>query len=271
MKIRGRITLTGLLLLLVALPLTAQEPLLLRVTYHHYGKNVVEEEGYRRGEMVLEVGPTRRNYYDRWDRAYQIKTDSVTAAGGGMADYMKVRSSMPRPGWREAVYTNYPTEGTLTGTAMPFKRYYYEEPVETPQWRLLPDTMTILGYPCRAAETDFRGRTWRVWYAPDIAVDAGPWKLHGLPGLILRAEDSNKEYMIDCIGLSKGESGEVLTEPYLGKKYIRTTREKIREETTAMYKDFKAFQRSIGLPPGGWGPDGKPLKYPPRTAVFMDY
>lgn len=41
------------------------------------------------------------------------------------------------------------------------------------------------------AEGDFLGRKWQVWYAEDIPVNSGPWKLGGLPGLILEAKDES--------------------------------------------------------------------------------
>ena len=53
-----------------------------------------------------------------------------------------------------------------------------------PEWTLLPDTMTILSYPCRKATCHFKGRHYEAWYTPEIPKSEGPWKLCGLPGLI---------------------------------------------------------------------------------------
>lgn len=259
----------AILLLSVTSSAQEAEPLLLTVSYVQDGKKIVEQEGYTTAEMVLQVGTTRRNYADRWDALMQMKMDSVSRAGGGLSEIMKARASVPRPAWRKAVYMNYPSEGVLTGTAQVFKRHYYEEPIEDMSWRLLSDTMTIVGYPCRSAECDFRGRTWRVWYAPDIAVDAGPWKLHGLPGLILLAEDASKDFRIECVGLEKGRPGEEMPEPYLH-KFIKSSRKEIKKAITFKFKDFDGFCKSVGLPSQGWGPDGKPIKHLPETAVFME-
>lgn len=38
--------------------------------------------------------------------------------------------------------------------------------------------------------------TYTSWYAPEIALNKGPWKFNGLPGLILKVEDSKGDYMI---------------------------------------------------------------------------
>lgn len=44
-------------------------------------------------------------------------------------------------------------------------------------------------YTAHEALTTFRGRNYKAWFTYDIPVDAGPWKFHGLPGLILEVTD----------------------------------------------------------------------------------
>ena len=64
----------------------------------------------------------------------------------------------------------------------------YTEPIDELQWTIIEDsTSTILGYECIMATADYHGRKWAAWFAPEIPVSFGPWKLHGLPGLILQA------------------------------------------------------------------------------------
>jgi len=61
-------------------------------------------------------------------------------------------------------------------------------------WKILSETKEISGYSCIKATTQFRGREWVAWFAPLIPLSYGPWKLHGLPGLILEAYDTNNKY-----------------------------------------------------------------------------
>ena len=46
---------------------------------------------------------------------------------------------------------------------------------------------------------DVTGRLGLLWKFP--LIDAGPWKLCGLPGLILKASDNREHYVFKCIGL----------------------------------------------------------------------
>lgn len=73
-------------------------------------------------------------------------------------------------------------------------------------WRIIEDkTQEICAHKCHKALATFRGRTWTVWYTPEIAHSSGPWKLHGLPGLILKAEDDRHIIMLEAVGIRKND------------------------------------------------------------------
>ena len=42
-----------------------------------------------------------------------------------------------------------------------------------------------------------------AWYTPEIPRSEGPWKLQGLPGLILKASDSRQHYTFVCTGIGR--------------------------------------------------------------------
>ncbi|MEG1586765.1 MAG: GLPGLI family protein [Bacteroidales bacterium] len=74
----------------------------------------------------------------------------------------------------------------------------YEEPIPQIQWKLAPQTDSICGCLCHVATTKLRGRSWSVWYTSEIPLSYGPWIFSGLPGLVLRAEDSTGSYRWEC-------------------------------------------------------------------------
>jgi len=61
-------------------------------------------------------------------------------------------------------------------------------------WEITGRKETISGYKAEEAKCSYRGREWIVWFTQEIPLPYGPWKLHGLPGLILKATDKNEKY-----------------------------------------------------------------------------
>lgn len=57
------------------------------------------------------------------------------------------------------------------------------------------------GYDCVMATANYHGRDWTVWFAPEIPMQEGPWKLTGLPGLILEATESTGQHSFIATGL----------------------------------------------------------------------
>ena len=68
-------------------------------------------------------------------------------------------------------------------------RYMTHEPLTKVEWELADDTLTINELFCQRAVGKLYGKSWTVWYTEEIPSSAGPWKLRGLPGLIVKAED----------------------------------------------------------------------------------
>lgn len=91
------------------------------------------------------------------------------------------------------------------------------------QWQMGNNHKTILGHDCNEATGIFRGRLYHVWFSPDISVNAGPWKLFGLPGLILSAEDSTQEIKFTCTDVSSiSQQNNFLALP---ERYVSTTKQ----------------------------------------------
>ena len=83
------------------------------------------------------------------------------------------------------IYKNYPS-GKLTHTEKICQDWFrYEEDMPSFDWELTDSVINVLGYECHGARCRFRGREWTAFYTEDIPLAEGPWKLHGLPGLII--------------------------------------------------------------------------------------
>jgi|GEM_PF-241418 len=101
------------------------------------------------------------------------------------------------------VFKNYP-DGKLTTIEMIYPEdYIYEENKEPQNWQLKDDTLRVCGYLCNKATLSRGGLKWTAWYTPEIAVSDGPWKLYGLPGLILKAVDSTATHLFEATTIRK--------------------------------------------------------------------
>lgn len=122
-------------------------------------------------------------------------TQETTLSDGSVINYEE------RDEYGNMFYKDF-TTAKLSMRRLLFKEAFIaEEPLPAINWNLLTETKTINGIMCKKAITLFRGRYYEAWFAPSIPVSDGPWKLHGLPGLILEAYDRNKEiqYLFDSI------------------------------------------------------------------------
>ncbi len=160
--------------------------------------------------MMLEVGKHSSGFYsyttyvrdsvllaDRKNKASnEVMNEHLKAYGNARISYQ--------------IFKNYPKGKVTTLDRVGREKFRCEEVNEQPQWTLLADTATLLGYPCQKAACQFRGRTYTAWYTPDIPSSEGPWKLCGLPGLILKAEDSRGHYTFTCTGVETEKTGKPL-------------------------------------------------------------
>ena len=83
--------------------------------------------------------------------------------------------------------------------------YLTEEPkLPTIKWDILNEYLKIGNYNCQKASTRFRGRNYTAWFTKEIPVSDGPWKLQGLPGLIIEAADDTGEvkYLFNSIEIN---------------------------------------------------------------------
>ena len=122
--------------------------------------------------------------------------------------------------------------------------YSYSEQLKVPEWEMHTDFQEIAGYKCQKATTFYGGRAWTAWFAADIPVSDGPWELRGLPGLILKVEDSDKQYIFTCSNVGRLSTQRAI-EIDRTNSYREITKKEFIKERKQLYEDpLVAFSKA---------------------------
>ena len=166
------------------------EPAILEVRYESWQEE--HDDAY-----ILRVGKTANQFFS----FFQNRTDSLDYTNEetrriSLNEFLEANDKSPdrtkrlkaSTVSRELLYQDL-TTGKLTLYSNYASAYNtYEEDIPTQEWAIDNDSVQdIMGMECHYATTMFRGRVWKVWFTEEIPVSLGPWKLNGLPGLILAA------------------------------------------------------------------------------------
>ncbi|GAB2528702.1 GLPGLI family protein [Spirosoma aerophilum] len=88
------------------------------------------------------------------------------------------------------VYKDLLTKRIVSQQRADMENVVVDDTITPIDWKIINQFRTIGGMKCQKAEATTRGRFYTAWFTTEIPVSAGPWKLHGLPGLILEAYDN---------------------------------------------------------------------------------
>jgi len=162
--------------------------------------------------------------------------------------------------------------------------YLIEDALPVIDWKVSDDTASFGGMHCQKATAHFKGRDYTAWFCADMPFHAGPWKLNGLPGVILEAYDAKKEVVFKFDGIEKlappqlaaaasdaqpGEGHKMImiggddsdTDPAiieLPSRSIKTTDKEFTKLQDAMRKDPDAFVQAMMASSGMNGPGNGP-------------
>ena len=131
-----------------------------------------------RMQLVVQVGRTVTKSMPFSAYPFTDNGSKVDVAAG----FQEALMHMP------TVWTGLPNGQTTVREFIFPHEYEGYEPTPDIAWTLSDDTLTVSGYLCQQATATHRGVEWHVWYTDEIPSAAAPWRLRGLPGLIIKAE-----------------------------------------------------------------------------------
>ncbi|AOH40861.1 GLPGLI family protein [Tannerella serpentiformis] len=202
-----------LLLTSLAVQATAREPVLdrahMKCLYRYvYTFDTLKNE-LRDDLLILQIGKEVSKCYSY----YTFQCDSLQRTPDGAKVWSElfrraiekdgIYGDFPHVRMSTYVYKNYPTGQMTITDRISSQGYCYVDSLHTQTWAMGDSTREVLGYTCQQATADFRGRRWTAWFATDIPISDGPWKLGGLPGLILKAYDEGQQHVFTAVGLER--------------------------------------------------------------------
>ena len=202
-----------LLLTSLAVQATAREPMIdrahMKCLYRYvYTFDTLKNE-LRDDLLILQIGKEVSKCYSY----YTFQCDSLRRTPDGAKVWSElfrraiekdgIYGDFPHVRMSTYVYKNYPTGQMTITDRISLQDYCYVDSLHTQTWTMGDSTREVLGYTCQQATADFRGRRWTAWFATDIPVSDGPWKLGGLPGLILKAYDEGQQHVFTAVGLER--------------------------------------------------------------------
>ncbi len=72
-----------------------------------------------------------------------------------------------------------------------------------PNWKIVKEFKKIGEIDCQKAVSNYRGRSWEVWFSKDYPVNDGPYKFSGLPGLVVQINDTDNDHRFNLIQIKK--------------------------------------------------------------------
>lgn len=140
----------------------------------------------------LDATPQKSLFYSE----NRLKRDSVMQRARQTGNFDRSQMENLRSNMDFTVEKDF-NEGTKTFVSRIARDQYAYQEDRAMDWEILPETAVIGDYKTQKAETVFAGRTWFAWFTTDIPFQDGPYKFSGLPGLIVKVEDSKGDYAFD--------------------------------------------------------------------------
>ena len=180
---------------------------MMRISYAHHAKVYKDKSKERIDKYILHTDLKKSTYYNPSTYFLDKSAHDETArsAYGQMASAMQASGQggmVPSRTVSTYVFKDFKNQMHRVYQDSNEEYVYYDEPFDEMKWEIIVDsTKYVLDYECIMAETDYHGKHWTAWFAPEIPVQDGPWKFEGLPGLILMVSDSTGDHSIVATGM----------------------------------------------------------------------
>lgn len=217
-----------------------------RAVYELSYKTKPEQTEYAKVDlMYLDIGEDVSKFYSRYQQVRDSIGNEGLRKGLPAFEINELRRGYPKGS--TMVYYNFLKEQKRIITSnFSYLFTYYDEGRQLPKWQIENQIKEISGYNCQKASTRYLGREWIVYFTSEIPINQGPWKLWGLPGLIIEATDKDNFFKFTLKAFEKLEINRPIifvNRTFGGNEYEKSNKKSFQEMEKLYYADYNEFMR----------------------------
>lgn len=228
-------------------------------TFKHM-PDTLQKDFFRTENMVLYVGKDLNKYISR-DKEIKdsIRIKQIESGGGTVINTAGQKTTATE------IYIDKNQRQMIVSESL-IKRYFYEDAFPLINWKIMNEVKDFENLKCTKAVGEFKGRIYTAWFTTDLPISGAPWKLCGLPGLIIEAYDNKKEVFFQLSAIGKqSDSNSIISPP---QNAIKTNKKDYFMMLDAAKNDPVAFINAsaaeagsgLKISPGSSGGNFKPKK-----------
>lgn len=218
------------------------------------------KEDVKKEMMLLDIDKNGSSYYshDKFvaDSISRAELENQIKAGSGNISVNR----REKPGQVSYKVTKqYPDFKTYLFRSVSMDQYKIKED-KKPDWKIQPEKQKIAEYNTQKAVTTLGGRDWIAWFSTEIPFQDGPYIFYGLPGLIVKLEDTTGSHSMMVVGnktIRSKDSEKELQLPDnvkvlgLGSKEIEVSKDQFKKVWKAYVNDPSKNMRELMMKNGG--------------------
>lgn len=227
-----QIILFFLLLIKVSYAVGQEDSMSYRAVYD-FEYTVWADEAKRNDKIFLDLNKDGSFCYS----AYTYESDSLMNTPNGEETFRQLvtaalskgnTTDFPHKRSKFMITKSYSQKQAIVKESLQSEVFEYTIPICDIAWAVTDSVSEICGYSCIKAIGQYHGRTWEVWFTPDLPFSDGPWQLTGLPGLIVQAQDKEQLFSFTLIGFNQSACRKDWAEK--GKKTTRQSFLKLKKK-----------------------------------------
>lgn len=190
---------------------------------------------------ILDITKDRSIYKDylmvSQDSILKIEVEAMQKSG----TYKDLSKSIKTPKFAHKVFKTYPGMEVIYSEQILQDQVSFKENLAL-DWKIDGEKKKIGEYNTQKATLDFGGRKWTAWFSSELPFQDGPYKFHGLPGLIVQISDDQDNYSWILEGNKKVENYEEESYSEKLQKQFGQGNKKLevsKERFTTLYEAYK--------------------------------